>query len=268
MTLSITGKTALVTGAGHGIGHAIARHFVERGARVMFADADEAALLEHLGEAAHVEGPARWFAGDLRRKLAVNNLVAATIDAFDRIDVLVNAQHAFAMSDPMQPAADGVEDLWQMNVLPTLRLSQQVAARMTAQAARDGGTGPAGSIINLSSIAARLTQPELLGYSVANAALEQVTRSLAVALAPQRIRVNGLAFGSVMGANLQATLKENPDWREDIRRITPLHRLAAPGELAEAAQFLASDGAGFVTGQILTVDGGRGLLDPVQHPAH
>lgn len=268
MTLSITGKTAIVTGAAHGIGHAIARHFVDRGARVMFADSDETALHEHLGDTAHVEGPVRWFAGDLRRKLTVNNLVAATVDAFDRIDILINAQHGFALSDPMQPDSDAVEDMWQLNLLPALRLSQQVARRMIAQSAAEGGNAPAGSIINLNSVAARLTQPELLGYSLANAALEQLTRSLAVALAPRRIRVNGLAFGSVMGANLQATLKDNPEWREDIRRITPLHRLAAPSELAEAAQFLASDGAGFVTGQILTVDGGRGLLDPVPHPAH
>jgi len=95
-----------------------------------------------------------------------------------------------------------------------------------------------------------------------------MTRSLAVALAPKGIRVNAVAFGSVMSASLQAVLKENPDYRDEIAGATPLGRIAAPVELAEAVQFLASDAAGFVTGQVLTVDGGRSLLDVVSAPAH
>lgn len=125
-----------------------------------------------------------------------------------------------------------------------------------------------GSIINLSSIASHATRPELLAYSMASAAMDQMTRSLAVALAPRGIRVNAVAFGSVMSASLQAALKENPAFREEITDATPLGRIAAPAELAEAVQFLASDASGFITGQVLTVDGGRGLLDVVSAPAH
>ncbi|MGB3313034.1 MAG: SDR family oxidoreductase, partial [Albidovulum sp.] len=84
----------------------------------------------------------------------------------------------------------------------------------------------------------------------------------------ERIRVNGIAIASVMSASLQASLRENPDWRGAITDGTPMGFIGSPSELANAAQFLASDGAGFVTGQILTVDGGRGLLDPVQVPAY
>jgi 7-alpha-hydroxysteroid dehydrogenase len=148
-----------------------------------------------------------------------------------------------------------------------LRLSQLVAKRMIKQA--DGAEeGCAGSIINLSSIAARRTHPDLMAYSVSSAALDQLTRSLAVALAPDRIRVNALAIGSVMSSSLRSTLRENSDFRQDIEDHTPLSRIAAPTELADAAQFLASDAAGFMTGQILTLDGGRTLLDPVAAPAH
>ena len=100
------------------------------------------------------------------------------------------------------------------------------------------------------------------------AALDQMTRSLAVALAPHRIRVNGVAFGSVMSASLKGALKENREFRSEIEDNTPLGRIASPGELAEATQFLASEGAGFVTGQIMTVDGGRTLVDPGTAPAH
>ena len=268
MTLSISGKTAIVTGAAHGIGRAIARHFVDRGANVMFADTDEDALERDLGDEANAEGAVRWFGGDLCKKLTINNLLSATLDAFDRVDVLVNAHRSIVLSDPLCLETDGVEEMVQQNLMTSLRLSQHVAKRMVAQADKAGDAGPAGSIINLSSIAARLTHPELLGYSMACAGIEQMTRSMAVALAPQRIRVNCVAFGSVMSASLQASLKDHADWRDEIRRGTPAGRIAAPLELAETVQFLASDGAGFVTGQVLTVDGGRSLIDPVRLPAH
>ncbi|MDO9525812.1 MAG: SDR family oxidoreductase [Gemmobacter sp.] len=268
MSLTITGKTAIVTGSAHGIGRAIARHFVDRGANVMFADMDEDALAHDLGDEARADGPVRYFGGDLRQKLTIANLVSATIDAFDRVDILVNASRSIAFSDPLSSEDDAVEEMLQQNLMTSLRLSQMVAKRMIAQAAKNGNEGMAGSLINLSSIAARLTQPELMGYSVACAAVDQMTRSMAVALAPKHIRVNAVAFGSVMSASLQARLKDKADFRNEIVRRTPLGRIAAPSELAEAVQFLASDGAGFVTGQILTVDGGRSLLDPVCAPAH
>ena len=90
----------------------------------------------------------------------------------------------------------------------------------------------------------------------------------AVALAPNRIRVNSIALGSVMSASLQSTLRENREFRDDIEKHTPLARIASATELTETAQYLASDAAGFITGQILTIDGGRTLLDPVAAPAH
>jgi 7-alpha-hydroxysteroid dehydrogenase len=108
----------------------------------------------------------------------------------------------------------------------------------------------------------------LLGYSIATAALDQMTRALAVALAPERIRVNAVAIGSVMSASLQNALKDNRDCRNEIEQHTPLGRIAAPGEVADAVQFLASEASGFMTGQIVTVDGGRSLLDTVSTPAH
>jgi 7-alpha-hydroxysteroid dehydrogenase len=95
-----------------------------------------------------------------------------------------------------------------------------------------------------------------------------MTRSLAVALAPRRIRVNSVAFGSVLSASLKGALKENSDYRGNIVDHTPMNRIAKPSEVADAVQFLSSDGAGFITGQIMTVDGGRTLLDPVTAPAH
>ncbi|WP_424832489.1 SDR family NAD(P)-dependent oxidoreductase [Ruegeria sp.] len=266
MSFSIAGKTAIVTGGASGIGLAIGRHFADAGANVMFADMDEKRLTEELGEQAD-DSNIRYFTGDLRERLTVANLLSATLDAFDQVDILVNGSRQVIPSDPLDIEDDSVRTLLNQNLMPALRLSQLIAKRMIKQAG-DDHENPAGSIINLSSIAARRTHPDLMAYSVSTAALDQMTRSLAVALAPSRIRVNSIALGSVMSASLQSTLKDNRDFREDIEKHTPLSRIAAPSELVETAQFLASDAAGFMTGQILTIDGGRTLLDPVAAPAH
>jgi 7-alpha-hydroxysteroid dehydrogenase len=266
MSFSISGKTAIVTGAANGIGLAIGRHFADKGANVMFADKDEARLKDELDKLAENDN-VRYFAGDMRQKLAQANLLSATLDAFDQVDILINACRQVVPSDPLNPDDDGVETLWQQNVLTTLRMSQLVARRMIRQS-EGNDEGPAGTIVNLSSIAARRTHPDLMAYSISSAALDQMTRSLAVALAPYRICVNAVAFGSVMSASLKDTLREHGNFREDIECHTPLGRIASATELAEAVQYLACDGSSFMTGQIMTMDGGRTLLDPVAAPAH
>ena len=270
MSFSISGKTAIVTGAANGIGLAIARHFLDKGANVMFADMDEARLESEIGTEARSEGAVRMFAGDLRQKLTIANLLSATIDAFDRVDILVNASRMMKVSDPLMVEEDAVDEMIQQNLMTSLRLSQMTAKRMIkqAEAMGEGDTAAVGSIVNLSSIAANRTQPCLLGYSIACAAVDQMTRSLAVALAPKGIRVNGVGFGSVLSGSLQAALKAEPDWRSGIEAGTPLGRIAPANELVETVQYLASDASSFLTGQVLAVDGGRSLLDAVAAPAH
>jgi len=276
MSFSIRGKTAIITGAANGVGLAIARHFAAEGANVMGADMDEKRLIEEFGENPDIAGAAlgeggslRYFAGDLREKLTVANLLSATVDAYESVDILVNASRQVLLTDPLDCQDNSAEILLEQNVLSGLRLCQQVATRMIRQDKTDEeDTRPRGVIINLSSIAATRTQPELLGFSVASAALDQATRSLAVALAPHRIRVNAVALGSVMSASLRDGLRNTPDARARIEEVTPLGRIASASEVAEAAQFLASDGAGFITGQILNVDGGRGLVDAVVSTLH
>lgn len=269
MSFSVSGKSAIVTGAANGLGLAIARHLVDRGASVMFADIDEARLEAEVGDLARADGPVQMFAGDLTQKLTLANLLSATFDAFDRVDILVNASRRCGESDLLNPEGDLVDMLWQQNVMTSLRLGQMVAKRMIQMAEKSGVEpgSPICSIINLSSVAALRVQPRLLGYSMASAAIEQMTRTLAVALAPHGIRVNAVSIGSVMTASLQGALKENPDLRDAIEAGTPLGRIAGPDELAETIQYLASDASAFVTGQILAVDGGRGLLDAVAAPA-
>lgn len=267
MTFSIAGKTAIVTGAANGVGLAIGRHFVAEGANVVFADMDEERLQDELGSSDVEPERYRTFACDLRQKLSINNLMSMTIDSFEKVDILVNASRQMIPSNPLNPKEDQVETLLNQNLMTSLRLTQAIATRMIKQA-EGQEEGQVGSIINLSSIAARRANADLLGYSIATAALDQMTRSMAVALAPERIRVNAVAFGSVMSSSLKNQLKEHEDYRSDIIDHTPLGRIAGPGEVSDAVQYLASDASSFVTGQIITVDGGRTLIDPASSPAH
>ncbi len=277
MSFSIAGKTAIVTGAANGVGLAIARHFADQGAKVMCADMDEERLIEEFGEnpehddEADETRPLRYFAGDLREKLTLANLLSATLDAFDRIDILVNASREMDISDPLDMEDCSVKKLLDQNLMTSLKLTQMVAKRMIQQGEELGEEQedvPLGAIVNLSSIAATRTQPELMGFSIASAALDQMTRSMAVALAPERIRVNAVSFGSVMSASLAEAVRGNKGTRGDIIEGTPLGRIASAAELAEAVRFLAPDGAGFMTGHILVVDGGRSLVDAVGAPVH
>ena len=267
MAFSLSGKTAIVTGGANGIGLAIGRHFANKGANVILADMDEERLIKELGSPEESD-TLRYFAGDLREKLTLANLLSATVDAFETVDILVNASRQVVESEPLDPDDDGVEMLLQQNLMTSLRLSQMVAKRMIKQSEGQEGNGSAGAIVNLSSIAARHANPRLMAYSISTAALDQMTRSLAVTLAPHRIRVNALAFGSVMSASLQEALKENPEARKEIESNTPVGRIAPSTELTETVQYLASDASSFMTGQVVTLDGGRTLLDPVSTPAH
>lgn len=268
MSFSISGKTAIITGSANGVGLAIARHFIDQGANVVMADRDEGKLKSEVAKMSGADEQVIFFAGDLRERLTIANLLSATVDAFDRVDILVNATRQCFSSDPLDDQSDTVEEALQQNLLASLKLSQLVAKRMIAQAKDDAEIKTAGSIVNLSSIAARRTQPELMAYSIASAALDQMTRSMAVALAASRVRVNGVALGSVMSANLKDQMQANDDYRERILHHTPMGRIGAASEAAEAVQFLSSDAAAFMTGQIVTIDGGRTLLDPVSVPAH
>ena len=268
MSFSIEGKTAIITGGANGIGLEVARHFSDHGANVMLVDMDEDKLRS---EANAIDGDGsniRYFAGDLRERLTIANLLSATLDAFDRVDILVNGSRQVLPSNALDQKEDCFEELFQQNVLANLRVTQTVAKRMIQQSSDNNSKGSIGSIINLSSIASERTHPDLLSYSVSCAALNQMTRSLAVAFAEDKIRVNAIAIGSVMSASLQNRLKQDPEIREAMISITPLGRIAEAREVAEIAQFLSTDASGFMTGQILTVDGGRTLIDPLDAAVH
>ena len=154
------------------------------------------------------------------------------------------------------------------NVTVNFRLSQAVARRMISQAHDKESGQIIGTIVNLTSIAAIRTQDDIFSYSVSSAALDQVTRSMAVSLAPKGIRVNAVSLGSIMSASLRDLMRGNLDLRDQVVDATPLGRIGEATEAAEAVLFLACDSSNFITGQVLTIDGGRSLLDRMNLPAY
>ena len=134
MSVSILGKTAIVTGAANGVGLAISRHFIQQGANVVLADMDEDSLKSEVNSLQNEKGKAISFSGDLREKLTQANLLSATIDEFDRVDILVNASRQFLISDPLNSEEDSFETLLSQNLITNLRISQLIAKRMIRQA--------------------------------------------------------------------------------------------------------------------------------------
>jgi len=267
MAYRLEGRTAIVTGAGGGVGRAIARRFSEEGVNVMLADTDEG----NLSEAVEVVGASgagklETFHCDICQRLDTNNLLAATLSAFDRIDIVVNAARRIERGEFFELKEENFDQVIQTNLKSTFMLSQTAARRMI-QLAKEREEKCKGAIVNISSIAATRTLPTLLPYSVSCAALDQLTRSMAVSLAPSGIRVNAIALGGVMTRSIREAMKELDDFRAQMTAVTPLGRIGEPAEAAEVALYLASEAASFVTGQVVAVDGGRSLLDPLATPA-
>ncbi|HUZ09536.1 MAG TPA: SDR family oxidoreductase [Acidimicrobiales bacterium] len=245
MRLELEGKTALVTGASRGIGLAIARRFVEAGADVMLSSRKPEALEAAAASMEGSGGRAGWFAANAGDPDQAEACVAATIERFGRLDVLVNN----AATNPYLGPMIGIdrsqaEKTVSVNQLGTLVWSQIAWNRWMAE--------HGGSIINLSSVGGMAPEPGIGWYNVTKAAVIHITRQLAYELAPG-VRVNALAPGLVRTEFARAL------WEPDEGRVvshTPLGRIGEPDDIAKAALFLASEAASWITGQVLVVDGG------------
>ncbi len=266
MPISLSGKTAIITGAASGCGLAIARRFCELGANVILADADEKQLDIEAEVLEGSEGEVLKFHGNLSEKLDIKNLIAASIDRFETVDILVNAARLFAI-DP-DDDYEMLPRLLDRNVTANFRLSQHVAKLMATTASEREDHHSVGSIINLTSTTHQGSLPGLLAYSVSMAALTQLTRSMALTYAADGVRVNAIAIGSVKTTSLREYLREDDTIEDIIAAHTPLGYVADAREIADTAVYLASDMSNFMTGQVLTLDGGRMLRDPVPLQEH
>jgi 7-alpha-hydroxysteroid dehydrogenase len=204
----------------------------------------------------------------MQDKLAVNNLIATTLNKFENVDILVNASRTIISSNPLDEKEGALEKSLSQNLIATLNLSQLFAKTVIKQTKNRKNSEIVGSIINLTSIAANQTIPEMMPYSVTCAALNQMTRALAVSLAKNGIRVNAISLGSIMSSSLRLNLHGDPELQDSIIDATPLGYIAEPDEVADLALFLSSDSAKFLTGQVVTIDGGRSILNKLEKIAY
>jgi NAD(P)-dependent dehydrogenase (short-subunit alcohol dehydrogenase family) len=250
--MTLDGKTAIVTGAGGGIGFAIAQRFLREGAKVMVADIDQ-----EKGERAERDlaklGEVQFVKTDIGKRLDIHNLVAATIDAFGDIDVLVNNAAIVHGADFLDLKEADFDRVLRVNLKGSF-LAGQAVARYMVDKVKAGGA--AGSIVNMSSVNAVFAIAEQLAYSVSKGGVNQLTKAMALSLAPYGIRVNAIGPGSIMTDMLAAT-NTDPAATKRLLSRTPLGRIGEPSEIAAIAAFLASEDASYITGQTIYADGGR-----------
>ena len=252
--MRLRGKVALVTGAGQGIGLACARALAREGASVMLAERDEAAgaaAAKSLSEAHH---PAAFVRCDVSRKVEMDAAVAEAVKAFGRLDILVaNAGivHAAEFLDLEEADFDRV---LAVNLKGMFLAGQAAARQMVKQ-------GSGGAIVNMSSVNAILAIPNQVPYVVSKGGINQLTKVMAMSLAPHGIRVNAIGPGTILTELAKTAVLGNREAERRILSRTPMGRMGEPEEVASVAVFLASDEASYLTGQTIYPDGGRLALN-------
>ena len=249
----LDGKVAVITGAGRGIGRAIAERFVAEGARVVIAD-----VRADIGEATAAElgGPARaaFIACDVGDKGSVDAMVAAACKAFGGdIDILVNNAGISHNDDFLDLSEADFDRVVRVNLKGSFLVGQAVARRMVEQV-RAGK--PPGAIVNMSSVNAVLGILNQTPYCVSKGGVRQLTNVMALSLAEHGIRVNAIGPGSI-ATDMLRSVNSDATARRRLLSRTPLGRIGEPDEIAKVALFLASDGSSYVTGQTIYADGGR-----------
>jgi len=250
--LRLAGKVALVTGAGSGFGEGIARRFADEGAKVVVNDIVETAAKRVAADIERGGGAATAVAADISRDADVKRLVDSALAAYGRIDIVVNNAGTTHRNRPMLEVAEEEFDrIYAVNVKALFLTAKHVVPHFRAA----GG----GCFITIASTAGVRPRPGLTWYNGSKGAAIVTSRSMAAELGPDKIRVN--VINPVIGeTGLLETFMGMPDTPENRRKFVatiPLGRMSKPIDIANAALFLASDEAQFITGACLEVDGGR-----------
>ncbi|MBS1843139.1 MAG: SDR family oxidoreductase [Actinobacteria bacterium] len=243
------GRTAIVTGAGRGIGESIARRFADDGAEVLIVGRSAEPLEESVAAVEAAGGRAWSLAADISSSDDVDRLVSAAMERWSQIDFLVNNAAVFDEPPFFENTADTFRQTFDINVLGTFLISQRVAREMSKR--------KKGAIVHISSIDALGADGPYSAYTATKAAVVSLARTMAVELAPHGIRVNCVAPGFVNTDMVhKITPKNIMDYMLNSFERVPMGRLVEPEEIAAAVAFLASDEASAMTGTNIVVDCG------------
>jgi NAD(P)-dependent dehydrogenase (short-subunit alcohol dehydrogenase family) len=241
-------KIAIITGGASGIGLAIARKFARNEIVTILVGRDR----EKLKKACHELGElSDWFSCDLTQLDEIPGLVQAIIDKYGRIDILVNNAGMHLKKSMFEVTDDEYQKVILTNQTTAFSLTRAVAGFMQEQ--------ESGVILNISSMASIYGIPYVMAYTASKSAIEGMTRAMAVELSPLGIRVNCIAPGFIKTDMSSSALDKDPERKNKVLSRTPMGRLGKPEEVANAAVFLVSDSASYITGVVLPVDGGNSI---------
>jgi len=244
----LTGKVALVTGAGRGIGEGIAEAFAELGAHVICSARTEAEIEATAAKIQEDGGEATALRCDVTQDAEIERLIDTVIQQRGRVDVVVNNAGGGGWGSSLELDDALLLDTLRLNLLAAIHVTRRAIPHML----RVGG----GSVVNISSGMARVVDGGGVPYGAAKAGLEQATRMLAYEFAPD-VRVNAIRCGAILTPDIEKNMfARDPTVRGDLESWTPMRRIGTPEDVAIAALYLASDAGSYVTGKVLDVDGG------------